>query len=458
MTRRLLLSYLSITVFVLLIFEIPLALNYERSQRDRLTADVERDARVLATRVEGTLAGRRQDDAQQLADEYQHTVGGRVVIVDREGTSIADSDDAPGRDFATRPEFEQTLAEGDLASGIRRSETLDESLLYVAVPVASSGEVLGAVRITFPTAELDARVRRYWWSLAAIGGVVLLTVAGVGFVLARSVTGPLHDLERATDRVAGGDLTARAPTGAGPPEVRALSGRFNDMAVRLQGLMDAQRAFVADASHELRTPLTALRLQLENLEQADAPRREDFEAASAEVSRLARVVDGLLALARAEGARPDRVAVDVSAEVRERIDSWDALAHEQGVRLTSEVTGAATARVVPGTVTQILDNLLSNALDVAPPGTEVGVRVARENGMVELHVVDEGHGLTADERRRAFDRFWRGPDSAPGGSGLGLAIVAQLAAASGGDAALLANAPSGTDARVRFVAEPRPLT
>ena len=82
MTRRLLLSYLTITAFVLLILEIPLALTYERSQQDRLTNDVERDARVLATRVEGTLAGREQSDIQQLADEYQATVGGRVVIVD----------------------------------------------------------------------------------------------------------------------------------------------------------------------------------------------------------------------------------------------------------------------------------------------------------------------------------------------------------------------------------------
>jgi hypothetical protein len=151
MTRRLLLSYLTITVFVLLILEIPLALTYERSQRDRLTADVERDARVLATRVEGSLSSGDADAMEQLAGEYQQTVGGRVVVVDLDGQSVADSGGTTARDFSTRPEFEKALSTGALASGRRHSDTLGEDLLYVAVPVASSGQVLGAVRITFPS-------------------------------------------------------------------------------------------------------------------------------------------------------------------------------------------------------------------------------------------------------------------------------------------------------------------
>jgi signal transduction histidine kinase len=455
MTRRLLLSYLSITAFVLVILEVPLALNYERSQQDRLTADVERDARVLATQVEGTLAGRARRDMQRDADDYEQNFGGRVVVVDQEGTSVADSGAERGRDFSTRPEFERVLATGDPASGRRRSETLDASLLFVAVPVASSGEVLGAVRITFPTAELDARVRRYWLSLAALGGVVLAAVAAIGFVLARSVTGPVRELERAADRLARGDLTARASTDTGPPEVRALGHRFNDMAGRLGVLVDAQRTFVAEASHELRTPLTALRLQLENLQRADPPSAEELEAAAAEVSRLARLVDGLLGLARAEADRPERAVVDVAREARDRVEVWTALAEEQEVGLRLDVNGAAHARIVSGAVTQILDNLLANAIDVAPAHSEIRVKVRKTKDMVELHVIDAGPGLTDEERRRAFDRFWRGRSASAGGSGLGLAIVAQLATASGGDASLLPVDGTGVDARVRFAtAEP----
>jgi signal transduction histidine kinase len=454
MTRRLLLSYLSITAFVLLILEIPLALTYEHSERDRLAADVERDARVLATRVEGTLAGRTQADMQQLADEYQQTVGGRVVIVDQDGQSVADSGATTPRDFSTRPELSEALATGDVASGTRHSDTLDQSLLYVAVPVASSGQVLGAVRITFPTTELDARVRRYWLSLAALGGVVLVAVAGVGFVLARSVTGPVRDLEQVADRLAAGDLTARASVDTGPPEVRALADSVNDMAARLGVLVDAQRAFVANASHELRTPLTALRLQLENLQRSEEPGAAQIDAAAVEVARLARLVDGLLGLARAEGARPEREVVDVATEARDRVDVWSPLAEEQGIRLMLDLNGTALAPVVPDAVAQVLDNLLANAIEVAPSASEVHVRVRTVGDHVELHVVDAGPGLTAEERDRAFDRFWRGTRAPSGGSGLGLAIVAQLASASGGDATLLPADGRGVDARVRFAAAP----
>jgi signal transduction histidine kinase len=221
-------------------------------------------------------------------------------------------------------------------------------------------------------------------------------------------------------------------------------------------LVGAQRAFVANASHELRTPLTALRLHLENLQREPHPDPGAVDAAAAEATRLARLVDGLLDLARTEGAPRERITVDVAAEARDRVDTWTPLAEEQAVRLRVETNVHAPALVVPDAVTQVLDNLLANALDVAPADSEVVVQVRTDTSHVELHVIDAGPGLSDTDRARAFDRFWRGREATPGGSGLGLAIVAQLAAASGGDAALLPG-PNGTglDAQVRFAAARR---
>jgi signal transduction histidine kinase len=463
MTRRLLLSYLSITAFVLLVLEIPLGVTLARSDRDQITAEVERDARVLATFVEDTLEGLASADLQAYADQYEARTGGRVVVVDADGTSVADSaassDDAP-RDFSqNRPEIQRALA-GELATGTRHSRTLGENLLYVAVPVASSGQVYGAVRITYPIGRIDDRIRRNWWTLAALAGVVLAAVALVGSLLARSVTRPVRALAGAAERLAGGDLSARAPGSHGPPEVRALAGEFNAMAERLEELVGAQRAFVADASHELRTPLTALRLRLENLESAaPASLREELAATTTEVERLTRLVEGLLSLARAEGRRPERQRVDVLAVARERVDTWTALADEQGVGLTLLAEGSRLeALAVPDGVGQVLDNLLANALDVAPTGSTVTVRVAEADTRVEVHVVDEGPGLDDEQRVRAFGRFWRAPDAAPGhGSGLGLAIVAQLAAASGGGASLDRAPSGGIDAVVRLPSADAPV-
>lgn len=466
MTRRLLVSYLTITAFVLLILEVPLGVTFARSERDRLTADIERDARVIATFAEDTLEGRGKEDLKAYADDYKREYGGRVVIVDTSGISVADSETPrrQRRDFSTRPEIQHALQDGEKAAGIRHSDTLGMNLLYVAVPVASGRSIFGAVRITYPTARLDERVRRNWIALGLLGLVVLVSVAAVGAVLARSVTRPIRELDVAARGLAAGDLSARAPAGAGPPEVQGLARQFNDMAARMQELVGAQRAFVADASHELRTPLTALRLRLENLESAGSEElRRDLEAAGEEIGRLGRVVDGLLALARAEGTRPERALTDVSREAAERVDVWQPLAEEQGVALALESSGPAAALAVPGAVVQVLDNLLANALEVAPAGTTVTVRVVADGaappasdapGMVEVHVVDQGPGLAAEERARAFDRFWRGTAGATGrGSGLGLAIVAQLAGASGGDARLDAAPGGGLDAVVRL---PRP--
>lgn len=455
MTRRLVLSYLSITAFVLLILELPLGISFARSERDRLTASVERDARVLATYAEDTLEGRSEVDLQKLADDYRSRTGGRVVLVDVDGTSVADSDDPEtSRNFLSqsRPEFGVALREGREYSGIRYSDTLGQRILYVAVPVASGGKVFGAVRITYPAGRLDERVRRNWISLGLLAAVVLTAVAAVGTVLARSVTRPLRDLGAAVDAFATGTFTSRVPTRSGPPEVRNLAHQFNEMATRLEELVGVQRAFVADASHELRTPLTALRLRLENLRSAPPDEiHRDVDAATAEVGRLARVVDGLLALARAEGARPAREAVDAAAVAAERVEVWQALAEEQGACIELDVAsaGPAAALSVPGGLEQILDNLLSNALEVVPAGSRVTVRVEANGATVEVHVVDRGPGLSDEERRRAFDRFWRSADATPGrGSGLGLAIVAQLAGASGGSARLEPDAAGGIDAVV----------
>jgi signal transduction histidine kinase len=452
MTRRLLLSYLSITAFVLLIIQVPLGVIFARAERDRLVAAVERDATVLATVVEDTLEAGATGGLDPVAAGYQDRTGGRAVIVDRQGVTVADSDPpAPGRrDLSTRPEITAALR-GQHAVGSRSSATLGGTFLYVAVPVASQGRIYGAVRITYPTSTVDARVRRVWLALAGVAAVVLGVVALVGLALARSTTRPLRALEQATTVLARGQLGVRAPADRGPPEVRRLAAAFNDMAARLGRLLEAQRVFVADASHQLRTPLTALRLRLENLEATMPPTTaEDLGAAVAETGRLARLVDGLLVLARAEAAPGRREVVDLAAVVADRQAAWVPLAAEHQVELTVHPGPAVLVWAVPGALEQVLDNLLANALRAAPAGSQVHLRMARVGGWVELHVTDQGPGMPTDQRQRAFDRFWRGPASDRDGTGLGLAIVRQLLEASGGTADLHPNPDGGLDAVARL--------
>ena len=152
MTRRLLLSYLSLALFVLLLLEIPLAVSYARNERHDLSSKVERDAVALGAIAEDTLehdTPAERGRLAKIAEDYAVGTGGRVLVVDAEGNALVDtSPPLPGdRSFASRPEVQQALA-GDVATGTRHSDTLKENLLYVAVPVSSGGVVHGAVRLT----------------------------------------------------------------------------------------------------------------------------------------------------------------------------------------------------------------------------------------------------------------------------------------------------------------------
>jgi signal transduction histidine kinase len=452
-SRRLLASYLLLAVVVLALLEVPLGIAYARNERHDLSASIERDAVVIGSLAEDALERgvAIPSSVSALARRYQNDTGGRVIVVDANGRALVDSASGEmGSDFSTRPEIAAAL-DGRIAEGVRHSETLGTDLLYVAVPAASGGVVHGAVRITYPTTEVDARVRRYWLVLAAIALVVLAVAVALGAGFASWITRPLHTVEAAADRVAEGEFEARVPL-EGPPELRRLARTFNEMVAKLDGLMRSQEQFVADASHELRTPLTALRLRLENLAGADnGDRSAELEAALDEVERLGALVDGLLTLARADRAAGTPVNLDVGAAVDERVGAWTPLAAEHGVRLEAIVDGDPQARVTSGRIEQVLDNLLANALEVAPRGTSIEITAAQSNDWVEIRVRDRGPGMREEEIAHAFDRFWR-TGHAGSGFGLGLAIVRRLVEADGGEIELHPRPGGGLEAVVRLAA------
>ena len=452
MRRRLLASYLVVALLVLVALEVPLAISYARSERRDLTDKVERDAVALATLVEDSLerGGPVSAQVRRAAHDYGQDTGGRVLVVDSDGRALVDTAPTGSTGFSSRPEVATALG-GEIATGTRGSRTLGSDLLYVAVPVASGGVVHGAVRITYPMSAVNSRVHRYWSILALVAACVLLAATAFAIALARWLTKPLDHLERAAVGVGEGDLSARAPV-EGPPEVRRLAATFNDTVATLDHLVRSQDQFVADASHQLRTPLTALRLRLENLERdVDAPGRDELNGALAEVERLSALVDALLVLARADRATSAPEPVDLDRLVRERVSSWAALAEDAGVSLDMRMDDRLSALATPGRLEQVLDNLLANALDASPPGGTIALVGQRVNGSVELHVTDEGPGMTADEREQALDRFWRGGRA--GGFGLGLAIVDRLVRTDGGHVDLRDAPRGGLDAVVVLPAQ-----
>ena len=454
MRTRLLLAMVGVVALVLAVHDIPLAGHLESVERDRLTTTLERDAFIIAGRVEEALEeGSVADDTgvQALVDRYAVEEDVRVVIVDRDATAVAGSDDtAIGEDFSNREEITTALSDGNPSTGARYSNTLGTDLFFVAVPVLSGDDVAGAIRLSAPEQVVTDRASSRVRGLLGIALISLAIAVFVAWLLARGVTRPLRRLEAATSQLAQGDLSARAPDDDGPPEIRALAASFNSMASRTEQLIARQRDFAGTASHQLRTPLTALRLRLEQLGASGGGDRDTVDAAIAETDRLSRTIEGLLVLSRAEDTAAAAEPVDLAGAAAARVDHWRPLADERDVRLARRGADRAMVVAVPGAVEEIIDNLVDNALEVSPAGSTLTIEVLPSAHHTELHVIDEGPGLDDSERERAFERFWRGSGAPAGGSGLGLAIVRQLVLASDGTVELCQAGSGGIDAVVRL--------
>ncbi|EFL33627.1 two-component system sensor kinase [Streptomyces viridochromogenes DSM 40736] len=452
MTRRLLAGYLGLVLLVLLGLEIPFGLLFARAETSRLSNSMERDAGMLAELAEERIEENNTDELPELATEYAERTGARVVVVDRTGAVLTDS-------ASTTPAGADLSAQPDIATALRNRTTVGTSpdpdsgteTRYVTVPGSSGETIRGALRLSYPTDVLDGRVRDIWFTLALTGLGVLAAAALIALALARWIIRPVHALERATTQLADGTLTHLPATDLGPPELRRLAASFTHTATRLQHLLAAQRAFAAEASHQLKTPLTALRIRLENFEpHLDPAVHDSLDEAIGETERLGRMIQGLLSLARLESAATTPEASDLDAVVADRAATWAPFAAEHDVRIATTGRPAGHVWAIPGALEQIIDNLLANALRVAPSGSTVTLAVRHVPHGIELHVIDQGPGMSETERRRAFDRFWRASDTHHDGTGLGLPIVRHLVDASGGAITLDPAPGSGLDARVRL--------
>lgn len=286
--------------------------------------------------------------------------------------------------------------------------------------------------------ERDDAVRELLGELFVVGPAALLLASLLGYALAGAALRPVESMRTEAAAISAVEPGRRLPLPQSRDEVRRLGETLNDMLGRLEGALDRERSFVADASHELRTPLAHLKAELElalrrprsalELEQA-------LRSAAAETDHLTRLAEDLLVLARSDQGRlPVRPAPLSAAAVLSQVAKRFGAEAEQA-RRAIEVAASDGLEVVGDAVRleQAVGNLVENALRHGR-GSIVLSAVERD-GRVELHVVDEGAGFPRDFVVRAFERFTRADEARSGdGAGLGLAIVDVIARAHGGSA------------------------
>ncbi|MER5769716.1 sensor histidine kinase [Streptomyces sp. NPDC001985] len=458
MIRRLIVSYVLLVGVALAAFTVPVAYTLTAQLRGDTEESVRREATTMALLLGGGDAPARQALAR-VAEAYADETPGRVEVVSADGVAVPPLR-MPAR--PADPAFTRALREGGTtADWGGRLVWGPELVVTVPARAQSDDRIVGAVRIRYATEDLTDRLWRIWGFRAFLAVGVLAVAAGLGTIVARLLTKPLRQLNDMASRFSDGDLTARSPI-TGPRETQTLARTLNQGAERLDTLVAAQRIFVADASHQLRTPLTALRLSLDNIADGvdDEFVREDVEQATAEVVRMSRLVSGLLVLARAEAKVSAPEPLALRELVAERLSVWRPAADERGVRIV--LVGSADERphvlAGPGNLDQVLDNVLSNALEVSPDGGTITVRLAAPGAETTvLEVLDQGPGMSAAEQSRAFDRFWRGQGlTGRSGTGLGLAVVRQLVTDDGGTVTLRDSPGGGLCVRIGLRLSPRP--
>lgn len=437
MARRIAITVLALISALLVTTVVPLGLLTTGQERNSFQADTVVSARTVAAMAEENLT--EHNAAPALASSLARAVrtGDRVWVYGRSSRLVAVLGGASGRNVPVPPaEIAAVLRTGAPAV----SEANDRLRVVVGVRSAVFGPSAGVVVLSRSTGGLDERLRALWAWLIAVAAAGLLAGAVVAITFARWVARPLSDLDAAAQRLGGGALETRSAAGQGPPEVRRLARTFNTMAGRLETLVHGNRATMADVSHQLRTPLAALRLRLDLLMQdADQATAAELADAQGEIARLSRLVDGLLAIARAENVVAEPVEVPVDAVIRDRAAAWRPVAEERGVGLTTGCHGPVRASLGDGHLEQILDNLLANALDAVPAGGQVRVSAGLTGPGARIVVADDGPGMSPQQQEAAFRRF---ATTTPGGAGLGLAIVHRLVTSNGGSAAL-SDTPGG---------------
>jgi two-component system phosphate regulon sensor histidine kinase PhoR len=451
---------------------------------------VEENLKVRATLVRHDVGTGKPIAAEQLqasVEQLGHQIGTRITLVAPDGAVLADSEKDPRKyeieNHASRPEIIAARTQPFGISRQRHSSTVHRDMMYVAART-QDGAAVGFVRVALPLDEINhqlASLRRMVWTTAALTGGAALVLA---FWMAKRSTRPLQELTASAARIAAGDYGHKVRA-VDHDEFGTLARAFNHMSDRLavqfaqleddrqqlRQLEQVRRDFVANVSHELKTPLSVIKACIETLLDgaADDPEyRSSFLLQIEEQGeRLHALILDLLSLARIESGEEvfefadlplEEVAVACVERHRARAESkeqlLEAVPPDDGGQLgETAVAAAVTAWADEEAISQILDNLVDNAVKYTPQGGRIRVSWWSEGEHSCLEVADTGIGIPERDLPRIFERFYRVDKARSrelGGTGLGLSIVKHLVQAMHGTVHAYSRPGRGTRFMVRL--------
>lgn len=364
------------------------------------------------------------------------------VVWRRDGAELARSPHAP-------PTVPQPMEAEPSAPPVKRLRgTLRESM-HATPP----GELLLVGRNIAP--EL-AELRRTGWWLGGVGSAVLLLGLAGGWWIASRAIRPIADISSTARKITAGDLSQRINSADTASELGELAAVLNSTFARLDGAFAQQARFTSDAAHELRTPVTVMLTQTQSVlarERGAAEYRVTIEACQRAAQRMRRLTESLLALARMDAAQPpNRTRADISETVHDAIESVTAIAVERGIAIDfSSEPPSITCDMDSEQITQVVINLLTNALRHSSRGSSIAVALRADHAVAVLTVTDTGSGIGGEDLPRIFERFYRADKSRTDGhAGLGLAIVKSIVEAHAGTIDVTSRPNEGSTFTVRL--------
>jgi signal transduction histidine kinase len=388
---------------------------------------------------------------QFIADQRYHAESLLIVVQPAGGRAVSNSPDLLAAEEARERSEPETAGLLRAPTGLATASVAEAGNMRVlTAPITYGGRRVGTLRVANPLTPVERAQASLRRTFLIVGAVALLVAIVVGIAVANLIAAPLRRMARVAAAAGAGDLSVRAAPVAGRGEVGVLGRAFDRMLERLERAFRRERDFVSDASHELRTPLSVIRAQVELLDrETDAQRRhEGTRTLLRRLDELDRLVGEMLTLAGVEaGQLIEPRAIELGGffeDLRRDLPLFG----ERDFRLQA-VDG--TLQADPDRLTQVLRNLVRNAVTHTKPGDRVLVEARARDGRLEIAVSDTGPGIPPDQLEQVFERFHRvdgGRSRDTGGSGLGLAIARAIVEAHGGT--IHAESPPGQGATFRM--------
>ena len=352
----------------------------------------------------------------QSASDISDGVG--VQVIDADGNTL----------------FDNSLTTASSAQ-ISLAPTNRESL--ASAPIYSNGENIGTVRVwvygssTLLTQADQAFRNKSYQAMVFSTTLAVVLALIIGFVFARALVEPINRISRAAKQIGEGDLSVRTNM-VGDDEIARLGKTFDSMAESVEKDRRLERRLTTDVAHELRTPLMAIQSTVEAMVdgvfEADAVR---LETVNSEVRRLSRLVDAILKLSRLENRSTplDMRVLNVGDLISGIIATHEALVHDSGLELHYRAEDDVYVYGDADMIRQATANLISNAVRYTPEGGSITVTVRGGEEMAQISVADTGIGLSPEEAKMVFSRFWRadsGRTREQSGLGVGLSLVKEI--------------------------------